>query len=222
MTVDLDETDDEAPAKKTKVAEEDEESEDEFAADREEASGEDDEDVDEDDEDLEEDDDDDDEDDEEGEEEGSEAELPSDLSDDEGPDTLEGLDSFVDELDAADRKKRDMKAVKAEVGKTKRRVLPVSSGPQASSKFPTPPKRHRADVRWQTRLVYTHRLSPLSIWRFRFITLQGRQQIFFIHLETRCPTRPITHYRPRPTRSRSSLRKDERRRSKMVSGHEED
>lgn len=127
MTVDLDETDDEAPAKNAKVAEEDEESEDEFAADREEASDEDDEDVDE------EDDNDDDED--ENEDEGSEAELPSDLSEDEGPDTLEGLDSFVDELDAADRKKRDMKPVKAEVGKTKRRVLPVSSGPQASSKL---------------------------------------------------------------------------------------
>jgi len=117
MTVDLDETDDEAPAKKAKVTE-DEESEDEFAADREEASGED-----EDEEDN----------DEEDDEEGSDAELPSDLSDDEGPDTLEGLDSFVDELDAADRKKRVMKAVKAEAGKTKRRVLPVSSGPQASS-----------------------------------------------------------------------------------------
>jgi len=132
MTVDLDETDDETPAKKTKVAEEDEESEDEFEADREEASGEDDEDVDEGDDD---DDEEDDEDEDDEEEEGSEAELPSDLSGDEGPDTLEGLDSFVDELDAADRKKRDMKAVKAEVGKTKRRVLPVSSGPQASSKF---------------------------------------------------------------------------------------
>jgi len=138
MTVDLDETDDEAPAKKAKVAEDgDEESEDEFAADREEASDEDDEDVDEEDED---------EDDEE--EEGSEAELPSDLSDDEGPDTLEGLGSFVDELDAADRKKRDLKAVKAEAGKTKRRVLPVSSGPQASSKFASLCKRHRANIRW--------------------------------------------------------------------------
>jgi hypothetical protein len=166
MTVDLDETDDEAPAKKAKVNE-DEESEDEFAADREEASGEDDEDVDEDDE---EDDDDDDDD----EEEGSEAELPSDLSDDEGPDTLEGLDSFVDELDAADRKKRDMKAVKAEVGKTKRRVLPVSSGPQASSKAQLLYKWHRANVRWQTRFIYTYRFSPFTIWRIRFITFQGR------------------------------------------------
>ena len=160
MTVDLDETDDEAPAKKAKVAE-DEESEDEFAADREGASDEEDEDDDEDEED-------------EDEEEGSEAELPSDLSDDEGPDTLEGLDSFVDELDAADRKKRDLKAVKAEAGKTKRRVLPVSSGPQASSKFASACKRHRADHRWQTRFIYTYRLSPLFIRRIRFITLQGR------------------------------------------------
>jgi hypothetical protein len=165
MTVDLDETDDEAPAKKAKVAEENEESEDEFAADREEASDEDDE---------EEDDEDEDEDDDEDEE--SEAELPSDLSEDEGPDTLEGLDSFVDELDAADRKKRDMKAVKAEAGKTKRRVLPVSSGPQASSKHLscTLYTRYRADIRWQTRFVYTYRLPPFSIWRFRFVTLQGR------------------------------------------------
>jgi U3 small nucleolar RNA-associated protein 14 len=139
MTVDLDETDDEAPAKKSKVAEDDEESEDEFAADREEASDEDDEDVEEED-DEEQDEEDDDEEDEEDEEEGSDAELPSDLSDDEGPDTLEGLDSFVDELDAADRKKRDLKAVKAEIGKTKRRVLPVSSGPQASSKLLFPEK----------------------------------------------------------------------------------
>jgi U3 small nucleolar RNA-associated protein 14 len=138
MTVDLDETDDEAPAKKAKVAEEDEESEDEFAADREDAS---DEDVDE-----EEEEEDDEEDEDQDEEEGSEAELPSDLSDDEGPDTLEGLDSFVDELDAADRKKRDMKAVKAEVGKTKRRVLPVSSGPQASSKLSFSHDRRRADI----------------------------------------------------------------------------
>ena len=169
MTVDLDETDDEAPAKKTKVAEEDEESEDEFAADRREASDEDDEELDE-----ENDDEEDDEDDEEDEEEGSEAELPSDLSEDEGPDTLEGLDSFVDELDAADRKKRDMKAVKAEVGKTKRRVLPVSSGPQASSKISTLYKWHRANIRWQTRFIYTYLLPPISIWRIRFITLQGR------------------------------------------------
>ena len=166
MTVDLDETDDEAPAKNAKVAEEDEESEDEFAADREEASDEDDDDVDE------EVDNDDDED--ENEDEGSEAELPSDLSEDEGPDTLEGLDSFVDELDAADRKKRDMKAVKAEVGKTKRRVLPVSSGPQASSKLLISHTGHRADGRWQTRLVYTYRLPSLFIWRIRFITFQGR------------------------------------------------
>jgi hypothetical protein len=198
MTVDLDETDDEAPAKKTKVAKEDEESEDEFAADREEAS-------DEDDEDVEEEDDEEDDEDEEDEEEGSEAELPSDLSEDEGPDTLEGLDSFVDELDAADRKKRDMKAVKAEVGKTKRRVLPVSSGPQASSKFITLCKWHRANIRWQTRLVYTYRVPPFIIWRFRFTPFQGRQQIFFIHLETRCPPSSITHYRPRSTRSRSSI-----------------
>jgi hypothetical protein len=168
MTVDLDETDDEAPAKKTKVAEEDEESEDEFAADREEASDEDDEDV------EEGDDDEDDEEDEEDEEEGSEAELPSDLSDDEGPDTLEGLDSFVDELDAADRKKRDMKAVKAEVGKTKRRVLPVSSGPQATSRPSFSHSGRRANIRWQTRLVYTYLLPPLFIWRLRFITFQGR------------------------------------------------
>jgi hypothetical protein len=196
MTVDLDETDDEAPAKKAKVNE-DEESEDEFAADREEASDEDDEDVEG--EDHEEDDE------EDEEEEGSEAELPSDLSEDEGPDTLEGLDSFVDELDAADRKKRDMKAVKAEVGKTKRRVLPVSSGPQASSKFITLCKWHRANIRWQTRLVYTYRVPPFIIWRFRFTPFQGRQQIFFIHLETRCPPSSITHYRPRSTRSRSSI-----------------
>jgi hypothetical protein len=168
MTVDLDETDDEAPAKKTKVAEEDEESEDEFAADREEASDDDDEDV------EEGDDDEDDEEDEEDEEEGSEAELPSDLSDDEGPDTLEGLDSFVDELDAADRKKRDMKAVKAEVGRTKRRVLPVSSGPQASSKISTLYKWHRANIRWQTRFIYTYRFPPFIIWRIRIITFQGR------------------------------------------------
>jgi len=165
MTVDLDETDDEAPAKKAKVAE-DEESEDEFAADREGASDEEDEDDDEDEEDEDEED--------EDEEEGSEAELPSDLSDDEGPDTLEGLDSFVDELDAADRKKRDLKAVKAEAGKTKRRVLPVSSGPQASSKFASACKRHRADHRWQTRFIYTYRLSPLFIWRIRSTPLQGR------------------------------------------------
>jgi hypothetical protein len=134
MTVDLDETDDEAPvpAKKGKKVieeeeeddDEDEESEDEFAADREEAGSDE---VDDEDEDGDEDEDDDEED-----EEESEAELPSDLSDDEGPDTLAGLDSFVDELDAADRQKRDMKAVKAEVGKTKRRVLPVSSTGQSS------------------------------------------------------------------------------------------
>jgi len=140
MTVDLDETDDEvaAPVKKGKAKvtveeEEDdveEESEDEFAADREELGSDEDEEEDEEEEEEDEED--------EEEEEGSEAELPSDLSDDEGPDTLEGLDSFVDELDAADRKKREMKGVKAEVGKTKRRVLPVTSGPQSSSKHQSP------------------------------------------------------------------------------------
>jgi len=143
MTVDLDETDDEAPAKKSKAKvdddDEDGESEDEFAADREEAS-----DIEEEEEDDEEDDDED----EEEEDEGSEPELPSDLSDEEGPDTLEGLDSFVDELDAADRKKRDLKAVKAEVGKTKRRVLPVSSGPTASSKLLPLNMWTRANGRW--------------------------------------------------------------------------
>lgn len=66
----------------------------------------------------------------ENDEDPSEAELPSDLSDDEDQsDTLNGLDTFVDQLNAADQKKRQTKNVKAEVAKTKRRVLPVSSGP---------------------------------------------------------------------------------------------
>jgi len=144
MTVDLNETDDEEPipakAKKGKSKavveevedeEEDEdvegleESEDEFAVDREQAGLSEDEDENEDDEE-----------DDGDEDEGSEAELPSDLSDDE-PDTLEGLDSFVDELDAADQKKRADKGVKAEVAKTKRRVLPVSGAGQ-SSEFTSP------------------------------------------------------------------------------------
>ena len=145
MTVDLNETDDEEPipakAKKGKskavveeVGEEEEEdgdgegleeSEDEFAVDREQAGLSEDEDENEDDEE-----------DDGDEDEGSEAELPSDLSDDE-PDTLEGLDFFVDELDAADQKKRADKGVKAEVAKTKRRVLPVSGAGQ-SSKFTSP------------------------------------------------------------------------------------
>jgi U3 small nucleolar RNA-associated protein 14 len=155
MTVDLNETDDEEeevqPIKKGKgkgkaavqdIPEEDEEddeeldvedlkeSEDEFAAERDDAAlnSEDDE-ADEDEDDEEEEDDD---------EEESEAELPSDSEDDELPDTLEGLDSFVDELDAADRKRRQDLGTKAEITKTKRRVLPVSSGltsAQAASKF---------------------------------------------------------------------------------------
>jgi len=155
MTVDLNETDDEEPvpvkAKKGKskavveeVEDEDEdedvegleESEDEFAVDREQAILSEDDDEEDDDEDEEDEDEDDD-------DEGSEAELPSDLSDDE-PDTLEGLDSFVDELDAADQKKRADKGVKAEVAKTKRRVLPVSGAGQ-SSKFTSPTQMSKAN-----------------------------------------------------------------------------
>jgi hypothetical protein len=246
MTVDLNETDDEeegeqpVPAKKGKgkgkaaepIPEEDEEeveelemedleeeSEDEFAADREDAAlgSEDDE---------EEDQEDDDDDDDEEDEEMSEAELPSDLSDDE-PDTLEGLDSFVDELDAADRKRRADKGIKAEVAKTKRRVLPVSSGlskAQATSKSCTV-KLCRARVlvltrRWQARSVDSDRLAPIARWGFWPPSQQSRQQVLLFHLETRSPTCPAAYYRPGPTRPRGSIRKDQRGRSEMVRRHE--
>lgn len=60
--------------------------------------------------------------------EGSDLDLPSDLSDDEAdPDTLDGLDAFVDKLAETD-KKRKATVDDAEPAK-KRRVLPVVSGP---------------------------------------------------------------------------------------------
>lgn len=65
------------------------------------------------------------------EEDGSDNELPSDLSgEEEGPDTLDGLNSFVEQLASADRKRKGAGNgdLEGEVSR-KRRVLPVVPGP---------------------------------------------------------------------------------------------
>lgn len=67
---------------------------------------------------------------EEEEDEGSEVALPSDLSADEDePDELDGLDSFVEQLASADKKRKGGgEEVSREEAAKKRRVLPVGQG----------------------------------------------------------------------------------------------
>jgi U3 small nucleolar RNA-associated protein 14 len=68
--------------------------------------------------------------DEEDDEDPSDVDLPSDLSEDEeGPDTLDGLDAFVDQLAAGDKKRKATVDDESGVEGKKRRVLPVVSGP---------------------------------------------------------------------------------------------
>lgn len=80
-----------------------------------------------------EDEDDEDEEDEEEDDDDSDPELPSDLSDDDEDDDLDGLDSFVDKLTSADKKRKadEEEEEVVDTGK-KRRVLPVVSAPGLS------------------------------------------------------------------------------------------
>ena len=60
---------------------------------------------------------------------GSDVELPSDLSEDEfEPDTLDGLDAFVEQLTEGDKKRKSVPE-ESEPTQKKRRVLPVTAGP---------------------------------------------------------------------------------------------
>ncbi|KAK8870029.1 hypothetical protein IAR55_000599 [Kwoniella newhampshirensis] len=61
--------------------------------------------------------------------EDSDVELPSDLSDEEDPDTLADLDAFVDQLASADKKRKAGDEEPVQDASKKRRVLPVVSGP---------------------------------------------------------------------------------------------
>ncbi|WVR04957.1 hypothetical protein IAU60_001969 [Kwoniella sp. DSM 27419] len=143
LTVNLDESEDEAPAAKTKSKkaakapspseESDEEDDlDEMEEDDEgglsEGEGSDEE-EDSDDDDEEDDEDDDEDEDDSGDEDGD-LELPSDVSDDDNDEALDGLDAFVDQLATADKKRKaGAEGDKADQAGKKRRVLPVVSGP---------------------------------------------------------------------------------------------
>lgn len=180
--------------------EDEEESEDEFAADRAVADDEDEnEDEDEDEDDDEDDDGEEDEEDEDDDddEEPSDAELPSDLSDDDDePDTLNGLDSFVDQLDAAQRKTREDKSVVAEAAKTKRRVLPVSSanGRAAGMFFRSPVRLLYQCVMIADGLVQT------ASWTCR---LSSPRTPHYLARPLSCPVNPTTSPRPRRSSSRA-------------------
>ena len=68
--------------------------------------------------------------------EESDLELPSDVSDDEsGPDAIDGLDTFISNLVAKDKKRKDdYNETRLDSEKVKRRrVLPVVSGPVVGS-----------------------------------------------------------------------------------------
>ncbi len=149
LTVNLDESDEEVSKKATNakgkgkaaapVVDESEEDEEEDQENQEESADEDeeigdDEELDSDEEegeseeeaDLHEEDEDDDEDDEDGDE--SDLVLPSDLSEDEAdPDTLDGLDAFVEKLAEGDKKRKSAQEIVEQP--KKRRVLPVVSAP---------------------------------------------------------------------------------------------
>jgi hypothetical protein len=159
---------------------------------------------------------------------GSDVELPSDLSDDEeDPDTLDGLDAFVDKLTEGDKKRKSVP--ENEPTQKKRRVLPVNAGPalgdgndfglKSSELIIIPRYGTRLMSRQQSRSRFPHSLTSVPFWRIRPTSFQIQSQFDFC-AQARRSFRSSPHCRTRPSQSRSGIRKDQRRRSQMGDPYE--
>lgn len=228
MTVNLDESDGEAPKKTAKKSsaptppESAEEDEDEDEGEEEDEGVQEDEDEDEDEEMSDEEDDfeDDDQD---------EDELLELSDEDEDPDMLADLDAFVDQLAASDKKRKATETDNdSSAEQKKRRVLPVKSRQEVkddaalkSSTFIKYPGlfflHQNANCIPRPKIGYllSHLIPPLSC--FRLCSYQTHQTILYqVHPQGWCSRCPSSHRPTRATGPRGCLRPNQDRRSKMV------